>query len=64
MEYQLTVDRYDLLQGLKQFKTRRKIRPTRKRAIGFDGRFFSIEALDRVVVSKGDGIWPGLPSAD
>ena len=64
MEYQLSVDRYDLLEGLEKFKTRRrKFRSTEKALFGFDGRFFSIEALDVVVVAKADGVWPGIASA-
>lgn len=65
MEFQLTVDRYDLLEGLKYFETRRKIRPTKKRAtLAFDGRFFSIEALDRVIVCNASGTWPGLATVN
>jgi len=65
MEYQLSVDGYDLREGLKRFETRRKIRSTKKKALlGFDGRFFSIEALDRVVVCKAEGVWPGLATVN
>jgi len=64
MEYQLSVDRYDLLEGLKKFRTRRrKFRSTERALIGFDGRFLSIEALDVVVVAKAEGVWPGVASA-
>lgn len=54
------VERYDLIHGLQQFKIRRRIRPTEKAILGFDGRFFSIEALERVMVSNATGVWPGL----
>lgn len=74
MDYQLSVDRYDLLEGLKHFKPRRKVRASaRKRSatspadvavLGFDGRFFSIEALDQVIVAKADGVWPGLATVN
>lgn len=60
MEYQLTVDRYDLSEGLKHFEIRRKVRPSQKAILGFDGRFFSMEALDRVIVAKAEGTWPGI----
>jgi len=30
--------------------------------LGFDGKFFSIEALDRVITAKAEGKWPGLAS--
>ena len=33
MEYQLSVDGYDLREGLKRFETRRKIRSTKKKAL-------------------------------
>lgn len=60
MQYHLNVDRLDLFEGLKHFKIRRKVRPSEKAILGFDGRFFSIEALDRVIVTKAEGTWPGL----
>lgn len=62
MEYQLSVDRYDLLDGLKKFKSPRRIRSLERALLGFDGKYFSIEALDQVIVAKAEGLWPGIAS--
>lgn len=63
MTYQLAVNRHDLLHGLQHFKPKRKkikVLASRKAVLGFDGRFFSIEALDRIVAAHAEGTWPGL----
>lgn len=60
MEYELSVDLNDLREGLKKFTARQKIRPSDKAILGFDGRFFSIEALDVIIVAKAKGVWPGI----
>ena len=59
MEYQLSVDRNHLLNGLKRIQIPRKIRRSQKAILGFDGRFFSIEALNCVIVASAYGMWPG-----
>lgn len=60
MNYELSVDIHDLIAGLKRFRLRRKIRPTEKAILAFDGRFCSIEALDTVIVANATGVWPGI----
>jgi hypothetical protein len=59
MEYQLVVDLHDLRAGLAKFRTRRRAGPSDKAILGFDGRFFSIEALDNLFVCNAVGVWPG-----
>ena len=59
MEYQLSVDRNHLLEGLKRFRIPRKIRRSQKAVLGFDGKFFSIEALNCIFVARASGKWPG-----
>ena len=56
MDYQLRVDRYDLVEGLKYFKIRRRIKATEKAVLAFDGRYFSIEAFERTVTAKAEGV--------
>lgn len=63
MDYQLAVERSDLLHGLEHFKPKRKkfkMRGSQKAVLGFDGHFFSIEALDRAIAAHAEGTWPGL----
>lgn len=72
MQYELRVNQNDLLEGLKRFaprnsrelrklqKTLAKVRGKPMALLGFDGKFFSIEALDRVIAAKAEGKWPGL----
>ena len=60
MTYQLSVNGNDLRNGLVHFKTRRKIKSYEKAVLAFDGRYLSIEALDKVLVAGADGIWPGI----
>lgn len=60
MTYQLSVSGSDLRIGLVHFKTRRKIKPSERAVLAFDGRYFSIEALDKVLVANAEGIWPGI----
>lgn len=60
MTYQLRVSGSDLRNGLGHFKTRRKIKPSERAVLAFDGRYLSIEALDKVLVASADGIWPGI----
>ena len=60
MTYELSVNGNDLRNGLVHFKTRRKIKSHEKAVLAFDGRYLSIEALDKVLVAGADGIWPGI----
>jgi hypothetical protein len=57
--YRLAVDRRELLSGLRRF-IRADVWPSQKAAIGFDGRFFSIKAANRVIVAHARGTWPGV----
>lgn len=60
MTYQLSVNGDDLRNGLGHFKTRRKIKPSERAILAFDGSYLSIEALDKVLVAGADGVWPGI----
>ena len=72
MQYELRVNQNDLLEGLKRIAPRNSIEARRlqklinnkrskpKAELAFDGKFLSIEALDRVVVDKAEGTWPGF----
>jgi hypothetical protein len=72
MQYELRVNQNDLLEGLNRFEPRNsrelrklqkvlgKIRGKPMAELAFDGKFFSIEALDRVAVVKAEGEWPGI----
>ena len=60
MTYQLSVNGNDLRNGLKYFKSRRKIRSYEKAVLAFDGHFFSIEALDKTIAAHAEGVWPGI----
>jgi hypothetical protein len=59
MAYRLAVDRRELVSGLRRF-IRAEVWPSQKAVIGFDGRFFSIKAANRVIVAHAHGTWPGL----
>ena len=59
-QYELTVDLTDFLEGLMRLPKRGKVKPSAKALLGFDGKFFSIEALDTVSVRKASGLWPGV----
>ena len=59
MGYGLAVDRRELISGLRRF-IRAEVWPSQKAVIGFDGRFFSIKAANRVIVAHANGTWPGL----
>jgi hypothetical protein len=59
MQYELSVDRRELVNGLRRF-IRKEVWPSQKAAIAFDGRFFSIKASNRVIVAHAEGTWPGL----
>lgn len=59
MAYRLAVDRRELVSGLRRF-IRAEVWPSQKAVIGFDGRFFSIKAANRVIVAHARGTWPGL----
>jgi hypothetical protein len=59
MQYELTVDRRELVNGLRRF-IRKEVWPSQKAVIGFDGRFFSIKASNRAIVAHAEGTWPGL----
>lgn len=60
MDYELCLDFVDVIEGLKKFKIPRKLRPSEKAILAFDGRFCSIEALNVVIVAKATGTWPGI----
>lgn len=59
MAYDLAVDRRELVNGLRRF-IRTEVWPSQKAVVGFDGRFFSIRAANRVIVAHAQGTWPGL----
>jgi hypothetical protein len=63
MDYRLSVDRQHLLQGLRIFKKAPRKAQQRDRAIlGFDGRYLTVEAHDKVFLAHAVGAWPGNAS--
>jgi hypothetical protein len=76
MQYELRVDRFDLLEGLKRIAPRNSTEARRyqklfdnkrgkpKADLAFDGKFLSIEALDNVIVAKAEGVWAGFATVN
>ena len=63
MEYRLSVDRQHLLQGLRMFKqVPRKAQQHDRAILGFDGRFLTVEAHDKIFLAHAVGAWPGNAS--
>ena len=63
MDYRLSVDRDHLLQGLRMFKKAPRKAQQRDRAIlGFDGRYLTVEAHEKVFLAHAVGAWPGNAS--
>lgn len=60
MNADLKISGYDLRSGLKKIRFPRKIKPSQKAILAFDGRFFSLEGLDCTVVTNAEGVWPGV----
>ena len=56
---QLQISGHDLRSGLARIRFPRKIKPYERALLAFDGRFFSLEGLDCVVVTNAEGVWPG-----
>ena len=60
MVAKVTIGQAEFRLAIERFKTRRKVKPREMAILGFDGRFFSIEALGLVAAMHSEGLWPGL----
>ncbi len=60
MKHELDVDLVDVTEGLKKFRIRRKVRPSEKAIVAFDGEYCSFEALNVAVAARATGTWPGI----
>lgn len=60
MDARVTISQDEFLLAIERFKTRSKVKPKQTTVLGFDGRFFSIEALGVVAATHAEGSRPGV----
>jgi hypothetical protein len=58
-DYELSVDRGHVLQGLQTFRVPRKVKPRDRAILGFDGSYLTVEAFDQMFVARATGSLPG-----